>query len=416
MAQRPDMAAAAMPPAPLGRIRVALFLAGFATFSLLYCVQPLLPEFAREFGVDAATSSLPLSAATACLALAIFAAAAVSESVGRRGLMFASIALAALLNLAAAWMHHWPGLVALRALSGIALGGVPAVALVYLAEELPPQRLGTATGLYVAGNAFGGMSGRLGMGLLADHLGWRVALGAISAAGLLAALGFVLLLPPSRHFVRQLRFRPRDHLRAWHGQLRDRHMRRLFAIPFLAMGVFVSIYNYVTFRLLSPDYHLSHSQIGLIFGAYVFGMVGSSAAGAAANRFGRGRVLLAGVGVAMAGVLLTALQPLAAVVAGIVLLTLGFFVAHSAASAWVARLGGATRSHAASLYLLAYYAGSSLIGALSGYVWQHGGWWALAAWSLALLGVAAGVANALRLHAPDAAATAAGAPSLPAGE
>ena len=33
------------------RIAAALFLAGFATFSLLYCVQPLLPEFARDFGV-----------------------------------------------------------------------------------------------------------------------------------------------------------------------------------------------------------------------------------------------------------------------------------------------------------------------------------------------------------------------------
>ena len=30
-------------PLPLGRIRLALFLAGFATFSLLYSVQPLLP-------------------------------------------------------------------------------------------------------------------------------------------------------------------------------------------------------------------------------------------------------------------------------------------------------------------------------------------------------------------------------------
>lgn len=53
------------------RIRLALFLAGFATFSLLYSVQPLLPEFARAFKVDPATASLPLSLATGALALAI---------------------------------------------------------------------------------------------------------------------------------------------------------------------------------------------------------------------------------------------------------------------------------------------------------------------------------------------------------
>lgn len=67
------------------RIRLALFLAGFATFSLLYSVQPVLPEFARAFQVDAATASLPLSLATGALALAIFCAGAVSENLGRRG-------------------------------------------------------------------------------------------------------------------------------------------------------------------------------------------------------------------------------------------------------------------------------------------------------------------------------------------
>ncbi|MCF5920344.1 MFS transporter, partial [Xanthomonas perforans] len=77
------------------------------------------------------------------------------------------------------------------------------------------------------------------------------------------------------------------------------------------------------------------------------------------------------------GVALTLAHVLALVVAGIVVVTIGFFIAHSAASAWVSRLGGAHRSHAASLYLLAYYAGSSVIGALGGWFWQHGGWAAL---------------------------------------
>ena len=39
------------------RISLALFLAGFATFSLLYCVQPVLPELAAHFGLGAAGKS-----------------------------------------------------------------------------------------------------------------------------------------------------------------------------------------------------------------------------------------------------------------------------------------------------------------------------------------------------------------------
>src|SRR5580698_9529314 len=73
------------------RISLALFMAGFATFSLLYCVQPLLPTFSADFHVGPAESSLALSLSTGFLALAILGAAALSERVGRRGLMLTSM-------------------------------------------------------------------------------------------------------------------------------------------------------------------------------------------------------------------------------------------------------------------------------------------------------------------------------------
>ncbi|RBH32443.1 MFS transporter, partial [Xanthomonas oryzae pv. oryzae] len=315
------------------RIRLALFLAGFATFSLLYSVQPVLPEFARAFQVDAATASLPLSLATGALALAIFCAGAVSENLGRRGLMFASIAIAAVLNLIAAFLPHWGALVVIRTLSGIALGGVPAVAMVYLGEELPANKMGAATGLYVAGNAFGGMSGRIVMSVLTDHTDWRTALAVLSGFDLLCALAFFWLLPPSRNFVRRHGINLRFHLSAWAGHLRDRNLPFLFALPFLLMGVFVCLYNYAGFRLGGPEFGLSQSQIGMIFSAYVFGIVSSSVAGAASDRFGRGPVVTAGIVLCVLGVTLTLARVLAVVVAGIVLLTIGFFIAHSAASA-----------------------------------------------------------------------------------
>ncbi|MCY1575687.1 hypothetical protein NW127_03220 [Staphylococcus pettenkoferi] len=33
-------------------IIIALFIAGFTTFSILYCVQPLIPAFSRHFHVN----------------------------------------------------------------------------------------------------------------------------------------------------------------------------------------------------------------------------------------------------------------------------------------------------------------------------------------------------------------------------
>lgn len=82
------------------RASFALFLSGFSTFSLLYCVQPLLPVFSREFSVSPAESSLSLSLSTGFLAIAIVCAAAVSEGLGRRSLMSISLVGAAVLTIA----------------------------------------------------------------------------------------------------------------------------------------------------------------------------------------------------------------------------------------------------------------------------------------------------------------------------
>ena len=132
-----------------------------------------MPIFSDDFGVTPAASSLSLSLSTGFLAFAIFCAAAVSESLGRRSLMFFSLLGAALCTLACAVAPSWQMLLIFRALEGFLLGGVPAVAMTYLAEEIDPRGLGGAMGLYIAGNAFGGMAGRVVTGTIASSPMWR---------------------------------------------------------------------------------------------------------------------------------------------------------------------------------------------------------------------------------------------------
>jgi YNFM family putative membrane transporter len=371
------------------RASLALFLAGFSTFSLLYCVQPLLPAFAHSFHIDAATSSLALSFTTGALAVSIFAAGALSQALPRRGLMFGSMALAALLNLAAALSPHWPTLLAARLVEGFALGGVPAVAMTWLAEEMHPRDLGKAMGLYVAGTAFGGMMGRVGMGLATEALSWRGAMMALGGLDLAAAIGFAMLLPPSRHFTVHRRLDPAHHARTWGALLRQPQLLRLFSLGFLLTSVFVALFNYAGFRLSAAPYSLGQTAISLIFLTYVAGMFASPMAGHLADRWGRRLPLAAALTVMAAGVAITLASGLAWIVLGILLVTVGFFSAHSIASGWVGRLAGPAKSHAAALYLLFYYLGSSVIGSVGGWFWQKGGWPALAALTgaLALLGV-----------------------------
>ena len=378
------------------RVSVALFLAGFATFSLLYCVQPLLPELAQTFQVSPAQSALALSVSTACLAVSIVLAGALSEGLGRRKLMFISMALAALCNLAASFLPQWHALLAARALEGILLGGVPAVAMAYLSEEIDPKGLGFAMGLYVGGTALGGMLGRIGMSAMTEFWGWRHALAALSIIDLMAALGFVWLLPNSRNFVKKTGLGARYHQQAWGRHLHHKGLPLLFLIAFGLMGVFVSVYNYAGFLLSAAPYNMSQLQISHIFYAYLFGMVASPLAGGLADKLGRGPVLIAGALLMAAGVALTLLQPLAIIVTGIVLLTAGFFVAHSVASGWVGRLAMQSKGHASSLYLWGYYMGSSVLGAGAGWFWSRWGWSGVG--SVALLVLAMVIALALRVQ------------------
>lgn len=367
------------------RANIALFLSGFATFSLLYCVQPLMPIFSENFGVTPAASSLSLSLSTGFLAFAIFCAAAVSERFGRRSLMFASLLGAAICTLACAVAPNWQTLLVIRALEGFLLGGVPAVAMAYLAEEVEPRGLGAAMGLYIAGNAFGGMAGRVVTGTIAEFLSWRPALGGIGILGLIAATGFLFLLPPSRNFTPRKGFNAAFHVDAWVGHVRNPALPLLFAIGFLAMGSFVTVYNYVGFRLVAAPYDLSQTALGLIFTVYLFGIAASWFAGVLGDRIGHYTVLPIGVVVAAIGAVVTLASNLPLIILGIVLVTIGFFVTHSVASALVGRLARDTKGHASSLYLLAYYLGSSIAGSAGGYFWLADGWSAVVVFILVML-------------------------------
>lgn len=378
------------------RANLALFLAGFATFSLLYCVQPLLPAFAQAFRVSPAESSLALSLSTSLLAFAILLAAIISSSVKRRPLMAASMILASVLTIVAGLVPNWHTLLASRALLGLVLGGVPAVAMAYLAEEIDPRGLGMAMGLYVAGTGVGGLVGRVAAAGLSEYFDWHVAMLILGAVNLLTSLGFIALLPASRHFTPRPPQGLRHHLALWGGHLRKPGLPSLFLISFTAMGCFVTVYNYVGFHLMEAPYLLSQTQIGIVFMANIFGIVSSSIAGGLADRHGRAPILTVGIVCMLLGLGLSLHAHLVVLLLGVVVLTAGFFITHAVASAWVGRLAQGAKGHASSLHLLTYYIGSSTMGSVGGWFWEYGHWPGVAALGGALMLVALGLALSLR--------------------
>ncbi|MFB9164629.1 MFS transporter [Arthrobacter psychrochitiniphilus] len=360
------------------RVLAALACAGVATFAQLYSLQGLLPLVSRDLGVTAAQASLTVSMATIGLAVAVLPWSFAADHWGRIRTMGLAVILATVFGLLVPAAPNFEILLLLRALEGAALGGIPALAIAYLTEEVSRSNAAAAAGAYVAGTTLGGLFGRLLAGPVADLAGWRIGTLAVSLCAAAAAVAFLLLAPKPRGFVPS----PREGFGSVLGkllpQLRSTSLLALYAQAFLLMGSFVSVYNYLGFRLEAPPYLFPASAVALLFLAYLAGTVSSRMVAGVAARWGRRAVLLVSAGVMAAGLAMTLAAPIPVILVGLVLFTAGFFGAHSIASGWTGALALMGGAQASSLYNLSYYAGSSVVGWSAGLVFQQFGWTAMA--------------------------------------
>ena len=377
------------------RVTLALFSAGLATFALLYCVQPILPVMSQQFGVSPATSSLSLSISTGLMALGLLVTGPLSDAIGRKSVMVTALMLAAICTLISATMTSWHGILIMRGLMGLSLSGVAAVGMTYLSEEIDAQVVAFSMGLYISGNSIGGMSGRLLSGVLTDLFSWRIAVAVIGCFSLASALMFWKILPASRHF-RPITLCPRNLLINFRLHWRDPGLPWLFAEGFLLMGAFVTLFNYIGYRLLDAPWHLSQAVVGLLSVVYLTGSWSSPKAGALTSRIGRGPVMLGATAIMLLGLLVTAFNSLWLILPGMMLFTAGFFAAHAVASGWIGPRARRARGQASSLYLFSYYVGSSVAGTLGGLFWHNFGWGGITLFISVLLILA--LAVAWRLH------------------
>ncbi|TSD68515.1 MFS transporter [Aeromicrobium piscarium] len=369
------------------RLNWAMLMAGIAGFGMLYSTQPLLPQIGGTFDVSATAAALTVSAGTGGLAVTVVVATWLGQRIGRVAVMRIGLVVAVAAQLASTAMPTFELLLGARVVLGLALAGVVGVAMGHVGAEVHPAGLGQAMGLYVAGNSLGGVLGRLVTSGVSEFASWRVADAVLGAAAGAAAFAFMILLPSSDQVPRREQAdRVRPDPRAW---LRV-EVWALAAIPFLLMGGFVGLYNFLTYRLVEPPFSLSPGLVGLVFLAYLAGTAASVVAGRAADRFGRPVSILISLALMGVGIVVTLADRLWLIVLGLVVLTAGFFAAHAVASGWMPVVARGLGPAASGLYVSGYYAGSSVLGAALGLAWSGGGWPATAWAVLALTALAAG--------------------------
>lgn len=373
----------------------SLFLAGFAIFSSLYCVQPMMPILADYFHISPTQSSFPLSFSTIALAVGLIFTGLISDRFGRKPIMVWSLFSVSVLLLLSAVLPVWSVFLATRILIGLTVSGVAAVAMTYIGEEVAAKDIGLAMGLYISGTAIGGMSGRLIAGVLVDFISWQSATLIIGLINLCIATIFYFLLPKSRNFqaypIKLSRF-----LTAFQHNLSDPKLRLLFLQGFILMGCFVSVFNYLSYRLIQSPFELSHVWIGVISITYLAGIYSSPRAAAWSQKFGRFQVLVAMLASMLLGLVLMLVNSLVLVFIGLLIFTFAFFAAHSTASSWVSVQSLQYRAVGSSLYLFCYYLGSSVLGSSSGLIWEKAGWFGLSVFIGIILVIGLFVAQQLK--------------------
>lgn len=354
------------------RATIAWFCAALATFAQLYSPQGLLPAISAGFHVSPELSSWAVGATAIGVAAAVLPWARLSDRVGRMTAARLSAALAAAIGLSAAFAQDFSLLLALRFLCGVALAGVPALAIPTLSETLRPRAYGTAVAAFVSGNALGGLVGRVVSGPVSDALGWRAGLIAVSLIAGAATLAFIATAPGTRVAASRGLSIPE----AIATNVRNPGVATILLQGFLLMGAFTVIYNFVGFRLADPPFNLTMSQISWLFYAYALAAIAPGPIWRLATRTSPTAVFIGCTLVVVLTLPLMLSNSLMLVVVGVVVFTAAFFSAHGVASGLVGlrAQGRPGASQAPALYNLSFYVGTGVFSWLGGVVYSLGGW------------------------------------------
>ncbi|WP_353159248.1 MFS transporter [Myroides odoratus] len=307
------------------------------------------------------------------MAIGLLLFAFIADRYPRKDIMLFSLVTSTLLTLLSVFVYDFALLININFLKGICISGVSAVTLAYLAEEIDSKSIGTAISFYLAGNTFGGMFGRIIAALVSGWFNWQIAVLTIGLLAFSIAIVFYYLFPESQFFQPQ-KVKFNKKMRQMQSIFRNKKILAMYVVAICLMGTFVSIYNYLGFKLEAPPYSLPHYIIALIFLMYAFGIVGNLVAGRLSDRYAAKNILLLALTLLLLGLGLMYIANLAVILLGLTIFTIAFFSGHTIASRVVTQLGGKAKSSATALYWFFYYMGSTLIGSSTGFFINNDNW------------------------------------------
>jgi YNFM family putative membrane transporter len=374
------------------RRALGIAVGGWANFINLYTTQAILPDIAQQFGVGVVRAGLTVTVPLLAVACVAPFAGTISDRLGRKTLIVSAAFLIVLPTLLVAAAPGLNSMLLWRFVQGLMLPFIFTICIAYVGDECLGADGIRAAGAYSVGTILGGFGGRIIAGVVSEHAGWRLGFVTIAACSVAAAVFIAFVLPRERRFV-PMRGGFYTVLDAYIEHLRTPRLMATCGIGFGLLFINVGTYTYVNFYLAAPPFSLTSSQLGLVFGVYLIGVVTTGLATALAMRIGRRRTLLLGIGLSAVGLLLTLPVNLTLVIAGLACMSGGVFVVQSMSLGFIAATTRRAKSTAVGLYTTVFYIGGALGGLLPGALWNRAGWWGVVALLLLVLAAMAALGS-----------------------
>jgi predicted MFS family arabinose efflux permease len=319
-------------------------IATFLIFFQAFMIAPLIPLLSDEFAVAPQRVGLVVPAYMVTYGVATLLYGLASDRWGRRWLMLGSLAAFVVLTAATATAQTAAQLIGWRVATGAGAAAVVPLSLAYIGATYPFERRGQPLGWLFAAMA-GGMAFGSSLGALAaPFIGWR---GLFLAVAALSAAVLVLLVPHRD----ELGGPPQEPapvtamFRGFRALLSTARARRTYTYVALNSvfhsGVFTWFGLYFTRRHGLGEVGIALAIVGYGVPGFLFGPT----IGRAADRYGRRRILPAGlaVGAAGAAALIPDLGVIPAAVA-VLVVSLGYDLTQPLLAGIVTAVGGPQRA------------------------------------------------------------------------
>jgi predicted MFS family arabinose efflux permease len=345
------------------RMRRVLAMYGPAVFAgalATRATDPVVADIALDFGTTAAQAALLGTAYTLPFALVQPILGPVADSVGKRRVVAICVALLAAMLVLSAAAASLGWLMAFRALSGAAAGGMMPLTLAIMADAVPLKDRQVALSRMLVFGITGQIAGGAIAGPVAAAFGWR---GMLLLCALAAVAGAAALLLAARGAAPEpvTRYDPVVAAKRYRGILANPNAIPLYLTVAAEGGLVFGSFPFLAPLMIARGIG-GTTEAGLAIGAFgVGGLAYAAMARPLLARFGQAGVVRIGGGIGALALLGFALAPAFWVMAAAgLLLGTAFYMIHNAIQVRATELAPQFRGSAVSLHAFSFFSGQSL--------------------------------------------------------